>query len=579
MSDESLPLKIVLCWHMHQPYYLDPYTDRYILPWTYLHAIKDYVDMAWYLENIDGARAVVNFTPTLIEQIEDYASDIGGFTSIWSRRSFTKGGQLKDPLLSALVATGVPDTDTAVDVMHACLKANQQRLIDRYEPYSKLAEFARWLVKHPENIEYIRHNFISDLVVWYHIAWFGETIKRESCLLKYLIAKKNNFSYRDRFSLLKLIGKTIRRLVPRYKKLHQKGRVELSVTPYGHPIMPLLLDMRSASEAWPEVQLPHQTQYPGGQERARWHIRQGLEVFEKSFGFIPEGCWPAEGGVCDATLELLHDAGFRWIATGESVLKNSAAHHANENTGPEYCVHTQYQFRNTIKCFFRDDGLSDEIGFTYSDWHGDDAVANLVHHLKNIKGAQQDLKNSIVSIILDGENAWEYYPDNGFYFLSALYKELGSNPAFELVTFGQHVQDASLDALQLNHVVAGSWVYGTFSTWIGSPDKNHAWDLLREAKLVFDEWYTKGNASGVRKRRAEHQLAICEESDWFWWFGDDNPQGSVRDFDELYRKQLSYLYYLMDKEVPETLQHPISHGGGNALAGGVMRPGKLSYGG
>ncbi len=576
MSGDASPLRIVLCWHMHQPYYIDPFSDKYILPWTYLHAIKDYVDMAWYLENIEGACAVVNFTPTLIEQIEDYAVDIGRFTALWSKRRVKKNPDLKDPLLNALVTSKTLPAEAAVEVIHACLKANQQRLIDRYEPYARLAEFARWVVKNPEYLEYIRPTFISDLVVWYHIAWFGETVKRHSRLLNKLITKKCDFSYRDRFRLLKLIGKTVRRLMPRYKKLHLQGKVELSVTPYGHPIMPLLLDMNSAREAWPEANLPEQTHYPGGYERSQWHIKHGLAVFKKSFGFTPEGCWPAEGAVCDQSLELLHASGFKWIATGEGVLKNSAAHQQNESLEAEYCVHNKFQFRGGINCFFRDDGLSDEIGFTYSDWHGDDAVANLVHHLKNIKGAQHNLSNSVVSIVLDGENAWEYYPDNGFHFLSALYKELGANPEFELTTFSRSVNEVAL-ALPLEHVVAGSWVYGTFSTWIGGHDKNLAWDLLREAKQVFDHWLNTSNANAARVNKVQHQLAICEESDWFWWFGDDNPAGSVRDFDLLYRKQLSYLYYLMNQTVPDNLQHAISHGGGHAKSGGVMRPGKLSY--
>jgi len=561
---------------MHQPYYIDPFTDKYILPWTYLHAIKDYADMAWYLENIEGACAVVNFTPTLIEQIEDYAQDIARFTTLWNKQRAKKHPNLKDPLLNALVASNTLEAKTATDVMHACLKANQQRLIDRYEPYARLAEFARWLVKHPEYYEYINPNFISDLIVWYHIAWFGETVKRKSRLLNKLIAKKRDFSYRDRFKLLKLIGKTIGKIIPRYKNLHLQGKVELSVTPYGHPIMPLLLDMNSAREAWPEAQLPEHTDYPGGRERSQWHIKQGLKVFKKSFGFIPEGCWPAEGAICDQSLELLTESGFKWVATGENVLKNSVAHHQNESLGAEYCVHNKFQFRGGVNCFFRDDGLSDEIGFTYSDWHGDDAVANLAHHLQNIKDAQHDLNNAVVSIVLDGENAWEYYPDNGFYFLSALYKELGSNPAFELTTFGRSVSEIP-QSLQLNHVVAGSWVYGTFSTWIGSHDKNHAWDLLRDAKHAYDDWIANSNANTSRLRLVQRQLAICEQSDWFWWFGDDNPQGSVRDFDLLYRKQLSYLYHLMNQTAPESLENPISRGGGDARSGGVMRPGKLSF--
>ncbi|HKK14845.1 MAG TPA: glycoside hydrolase, partial [Gammaproteobacteria bacterium] len=221
-------------------------------------------------------------------------------------------------------------------------------------------------------------------------------------------------------------------------------------------------------------------------------------------------------------------------------------------------------------CFFRDDGLSDLIGFTYSDWHGDDAVANLVHHLENIAEVTTD---AVVPVILDGENAWEYYPDNGYHFLSGLYERLAAHPRLQLTTFSDCLAGDPTPG-RLDRLVAGSWVYGTFSTWIGDRDKNRGWDMLREAKLAFDAFAGARDVDAGRLDLARHQLAVCEGSDWFWWFGDYNPADTVTDFDRLFRMHLANLYQLLGQEPPEYLSHAFSHGTGRPERGGVMRHGQ-----
>jgi len=226
-----------------------------------------------------------------------------------------------------------------------------------------------------------------------------------------------------------------------------------------------------------------------------------------------------------------------------------------------------------MACFFRDDGLSDLVGFTYSTWHADDAVANLVHHLKTIAtNVGKKANEYVVSIILDGENAWEYYPENGYYFLNAVYKQIAEHPQLNLTTFSRCL-DQHVPIIPLSHVVAGSWVYGTFSTWIGDADKNRAWDMLGDAKRAFDRVTANGQLSGEARKSAEIQLAICEGSDWFWWFGDYNPGDTVSDFDHLYRMQLVNLYEILGEEPPDYLSHAFAHGGGTPQLGGVMRRG------
>ena len=564
-SPQPQALKVVLYWHMHQPEYRDLRSGEYHQPWTYLHGIKDYVDMAAHLEAIPEARAVVNFVPILLEQIDDYAQQIKNFLN--------NSMALNDPLLAALAGPVLPSSqESRLELIRHCLRANAERLIDPFPAYRKLADIARWLPQHPEMMLYVNEQYLADLLVWYHLAWMGETVRRGDQRIRRLLKKASGYTLRDRRELLAVMGELLAGITVRYAALAKRGQIELSMTPYAHPIMPLLLDIQSATEAIPDISLPFLQQYPGGEERLRWHLQKGLETFETYFAVRPTGCWPSEGSISEPTLKLLSETGFKWAASGETVLRNSLE--ASEMTpAQDSCLHRRYQLQGqSINCFFRDDGLSDLIGFTYSDWHADDAVANFVHHLENIADACADQDGSVVSVILDGENAWEFYPDNGYYFLRALYKEIAENPRLELSTFSDCLEEG--EAAIIPKLVAGSWVYGTFSTWIGDKDKNRAWDMLGEAKRCFDKVMASGRLDESHRQRAERQLAICEGSDWFWWFGDYNSAESVSDFESLYRMHLSNLYQILGEEPPAYLSEVFAHGSGTPELGGAMRKGK-----
>ncbi|MCW9012857.1 MAG: glycoside hydrolase family 57 protein [Gammaproteobacteria bacterium] len=569
MSDNPEPKKkkkinLVLYWHMHQPEYRDLRNGEYNLPWTYLHTIKDYVDMAAHLEAVPTAKAVVNFAPVLLEQIEDYSQQLNGYLN--------HGRALRDPLLRALAEPVITKkTHKRISLIKDCLRANELRLIDRFANYRKLADMAKTIIENPQTIAYYDDQFLSDLLMWYHLAWMAETERRKDSRIKALMDKGHMFTIHDRRTLVEIIYKLVSGVIGRYKKLAEEKRIELSMTPYAHPIVPLLLDIESAREAMPDALLPATKNYPGGEQRSLWHMKKGLETFQRSFGFTPHGCWPSEGSVSGATVELLSESNIRWLASGETVLKNSLA---ASTMDADICIHSGYKYAdNSAVCFFRDDGLSDLIGFKYSDWHADDAVANLIHHIENIASSCADNPATIVSIILDGENAWEYYPENGYYFLSALYEKLAAHDVINLTTYSEYM-DQYPQTNKLTEMVAGSWVYGTFSTWIGEEDKNRAWDMLADAKQVYDQVMESGRLTDEDRERAELQLAICEGSDWFWWFGDYNPTDSVEAFDEQYRMHLSNLYSILGKESPEYLSHAFSHGSGSPAMGGVMLPGK-----
>jgi len=573
MSDNQ-KLNVVLCWHMHQPDYRDRNTGHYVLPWTYLHSIKDYVDMAAHLEALPGARAVVNFAPILLEQIDDYSHHVQNYLN--------HGKTIPDDLLAALVNPELPTTiKSRVNLIEQCLKVNEQRLIKRFPSYDALASFARTVLANNDMIAYVNELFISDLIVWHHLAWLGETIRRRDIRVKRLMDKKQDYTLRDRRELLIVIGEQLKTVIERYRRLVESGQLEVSLTPYAHPILPLLLDIKSATQAMPDVVLPDVDFYPGGAERAKWHMNKGIDTFKKYFGFVPNGCWPSEGSVSDETLELLSDCGFLWTASGETVLHNSLA--KPENNAPENSSHRAYNFKNTnnnndINIFFRNDGLSDNIGFKYYEWHADDAAADLCQHLKNIAKSIQDstetdLNDHVVSIILDGENAWEHYPENAYYFLSAIYTVLATQTELRLTTFSECLQ-TGMKVSPVKSITAGSWVYGSFSTWIGDADKNRCWEVLTDEKHVFDRVVSEGRLNEQQITAAEYQLSVCEGSDWAWWFGDYNSESTVNDFDTLYRIHLKRLYHLLQQDCPDYLDMPFSTGGGEPTLGGAMRPGK-----
>ncbi len=546
---------------MHQPEYRDRQTGEFQLPWTYLHVIKDYVDMVAHLENEPDAKAVVNFAPILLEQIEDYAKQLNCYLH--------DGVEIKDTLLSALVMPAYPlDAEERLELINNCLRANRERQIDRYPAFSHLVHMAEWVQGHGDAPKYINCQFIADMLVWYHLIWMGETVKLSDARIQRLIAKGSNYTLHERIEIVEVIEELLSKVILRYKTLAQAGRIELSVTPYAHPILPLMLDIKSAHEAMPDAPLPVLDSYPGGKERVNWHIEQGIATFKRFFDFTPQGCWPSEGAVSEATLKVIGEAGFTWAATGGQVLLNSFSISDTDHSSE---IHHPFQVDGTdIPCFFRDDGLSDLIGFNYSKWHADDAVNDMIQHLENI--AEHEAEGSVVSIIMDGENAWEYFPDNGYHFLSAFYKGLAEHPDIELTTFSECLAQ-KVEIKPLDKLMAGSWVYGTFSTWIGDIDKNRAWDMLGDAKNCFDKVLQRGRLSKSQLKEAELQLAVCEGSDWFWWFGDYNPGEAVSSFEKQFRLNLSNLYCLLGEEPPAYLSLSFTQGSGDPAMGGTMRKG------
>jgi len=546
----STRLRVILLWHMHQPEYRDPVDGRFLAPWVYLHALKDYSDMLAHLERQPGVCAVFNLTPVLLDQIEVYVE----------RLKAPQGAPIGDDLLDALrlPVLGL-DPDQRAQLVRECLRAQRGRMIERFAHYRNLARIADFALQHPTALDYLGDAFVADLLVWYHLAWMGEFVRESDPRLRRLMQKAGGFTAQDRSELLQVIIDVLAGLLPRFSALLASGQLELCTSPHTHPILPLMLDFESAREALSDLALPAVPAYPDGEARARTQLESAVSTHHSRFGTPAFGCWPSEAALSEPSLGLIDAAGFRWCAGSEATLRRSLA-------GVPGDLHRPWRLRGQGPAlFFRDDGLSNLIGFTYKDWNAEDAVADLVSHLERIAAGEGDAAPRVVTIALDGENAWEHYPENGRDFLARLYQSLREHPGIELTTPSRCLADSDIPVGRLDRLLAGSWVHGDLATWIGHADKNRAWEMLVDAKRACD-------ACATLSPEALRQLAVCEGSDWFWWPGDYNPAPLVSAFERLYRIQLAALYRLIGREPPKYLSHAFSLGGQAEDPLAVLRP-------
>jgi alpha-amylase/alpha-mannosidase (GH57 family) len=545
---------LAFLWHMHQPDYRHPETGHFVLPWVLLHAIKDYSDMASHLERHPGVRCTVNFVPVLLDQVEDYREQFA--TRQW-----------RDPLLQ-ITAQPDPDTLDAGErtwLLDMAFRCHARTMLDPFAPYRRLRDLLDFVkTQNANSLSYLSGGYYADLAVWFLLAWTGESLRREGNVVPQLMAKGSGFDFADREALLAELGAVVSRLIPRYRALSERGQVELSCTPENHPLAPLLIDFKAARESWPESPLPSSPEYPGGRSRVATHLAAARVSHERRFGSVPAGLWPAEGALSTPFLHQIAESGFQWTASSHGVLKHSAGNQAATTTPWQAPEDTP----GDITLFFRNERLSDLIGFEYANWHGRDAAQ---HFMGELKALDRPKRNDLITVFLDGENAWEYYPYNAWYFFSDLYDALEENPGIRTVTLSEAAATQHDRRPRLPRLTAGSWVYGTLSTWLGNPDKNRAWDMLCEVKLCADRALQGDRLDDDERAAVLRRLAVCESSDWFWWLGDYNSPQSVACFDGLFRENVKSLYRLLRLPIPGGLDHPISLGGGAPESGGTMR--------
>ncbi|MBT0665229.1 glycoside hydrolase [Geobacter pelophilus] len=548
----SKPLDILFIWHMHQPFYKDPVRGEYVLPWTYLHAVKDYYDMPAIVAATPGAKAVFNLVPSLLEQLEDYAA-----------------GTANDPVLRlGRMDPGDMTEDDIALMLDIFFAANRQRMIEPQPRYLELLQLAGDgdAAKRQASIRSFRRQEIIDLQVCFFLAWTGEAARNRWPEFRELLAKGRNYTVADRDRLFAAQQEVINAIIPLYRKLHDEGKAELSLSPYYHPILPLLCDMKIAQVSMPKANIPAaRFCHP---EDARSHIMEGIACFERIFGFTPAGMWPSEGSVSDEALKIICDCGIKWAATDEAILQHTVPGITGQNREGLYHPYRFGCDGAELGVIFRDHALSDLIGFTYSQWDTGRAIEDFMERLRRIR--QQFPTSSLVPVILDGENAWEYYPDNANPFLSTLYAAIAGSAEFRLVTATEAV--ATIKPKQtLTHIHPGSWINANYGIWVGHPEENLAWDYLeraREAAVTRNPQVAAllaagRGASNMAVEADDTARLICkalfaaEGSDWFWWYGDDHFSAHADRFDALFRKHLINIYRLLGQDLPRELYEPI----------------------
>jgi len=543
----SQPLRVAILWHQHQPYY--KHGNSYLLPWARLHATKDYYDIAAALDAFPKIRQTINVVPSLLVQLIDYVEN--GASDMVLDLSRRPAAELT-----------AEEKSTILRYFFLC---NVERMILPYPRFAELHAKGSRGRDDEQAIAEAAGTFSEgdwrDLQVWYNLTWIGEYSRDEEPFAT-LLAKGRDFTEEEKVALLDASIAIIAKVIPTYRRLMEAEQIELSVTPFYHPILPLLCDSYTALEAMPNAALPeNHIEYP---EDARVHIGRAITMFTERFGRKPNGMWPSEGSVSDQALALVRGAGLQWAATDEGVLRKTLG----EAWSPlaKYFPYTLKTRSGTLRMVFRDHELSDAIGFVYSNWDPAAAALDFYNRLSEIRNriiqehGPDALAEAMVPVILDGENCWEYYLRNGRPFLEALYGLISESSEIETTTIWDAVRNApARPELTIGRIYSGSWIGSNFKIWIGHEEDNTAWDALALARATL--MAARPSLAEDRFAEAMEEIYIAEGSDWFWWFGDENSSANQDDFDDLFRAHLRSVYTLIGEEPPAALDSPIRRAG------------------
>ncbi len=540
MSDH--PLSIAFVWHMHQPYYKDDITGSYILPWVRMHGIKDYYDMPALLTDFPNIHQTFNLVPSLLKQIRDYVDN----------------NATDKFLILTLKPAAELNQEDKLFLLRNSFMANWDTMIKPYPHYWGLLDRRGYSVS-PNDLRNATRYFTTqdylDLQVWFNLTWFDPLFKQNDQLLKGLIEKGSGYTENEKALLIGKQREIMTLIIDEYRKLADMGRIELTTTPFYHPILPLLCDTDLAKAAAPDIHLPTQRfAYP---EDARVQINRAVEYHEKLFGSRPAGMWPSEGSVAEEILPLIADAGIAWIGTDEGVLARSLGIHIErdfagvmKNPDVLYKPYRAGKGDKQVSVVFRDHTLSDLVGFVYSKWDYKNAVHDLIDRLHRVRKSLDG--PHLVSIILDGENAWEYYQNDGRDFFLYLYEKLSREQGLQCVTVSEYLKEHPAQA-SIDRLHAGSWINANFRIWIGHEEDNRAWDLLTQTRKALAD-YAERNGDPEKLARAWEEIYIAEGSDWCWWYGDDHYSENDEEFDLLFRTHLMNVYRIIGLDVPDELQ-------------------------
>lgn len=543
-------IHLVVLWHMHQPQYRDPETGCYVLPWTRLHTTKDYYGMVKLMEEVPKFHATFNMVPSLCMQLEEYAS--GDFKEPWFHLAFKKTDELT--------------REDKTEILARAFQVNHERLLTRWPRFLELYEWSRAAGGAQALITFTSRDW-RDLQLLSQLAWMDEEWFAKDPVVSRLSNRGKDFSEKDKEELKAKQLEIIRLTLPAYREAAARGQIEISTTPFYHPILPLICDSDIARVANPGTPLPRRAYRRP--EDAREQLRRAKEYHERVFGAKPVGLWPSEGSVSDQAMAIAAEEGFQWFGTDEGVLGRTLnvgffrdASGIAANADRLYQPWRLQMATTGITGLFRDHHISDLIGFVYSRMDSGAAAADLHGRLRHIGETVRSDKPLTVCLFLDGENAWEYYPGNGREFLRQFYKRIANDPDFRAFTASEAIA-AGGDLSVTPGIFPASWINANFDVWIGHAEDVAAWDLLWDAREAFgkgvEAWQKArpGAPTEERLKKAQESLLAAEGSDWCWWYGPEHSTANDAEFDALYRKHLTEIYVAMGLEAPEELAKPI----------------------
>ncbi|MFB3924021.1 MAG: glycoside hydrolase family 57 protein [Terriglobia bacterium] len=533
---------LMLLWHMHQPFYKDLADNTYAMPWVRLHALKDYFGMVAILREFPSVHVTFNMVPSLVAQLEDYARDAAR----------------EEPYEIAFKPVRDLSDDDRGKLLDFAFHLNRENLLYRYPRFRELFERSQG-ARRENGLRLLGAQDVLDLQVLSQLAWFDEIYLEGDAEVKRLVKKERGYTEEDKSKLRRKGIEIFKVTLEECRGASQRGQIELSTSPFYHPILPLLCNSNVAEESHPGVALPRKVfRHP---EDARAQLRAAVGLHERVFGSRPRGLWPSEGSVSDEVLTMAAEEGFQWAATDEGVLARSLRsgfYRQADGTvagGTDlYRPHRLQIGERPISVFFRDHQLSDLIGFVYSRMDPQAAAADLHHRIK-AAGRSTGNTPAVVSVILDGENAWEFFPRNGREFLRAFYGRIAADSELRAVTASEALEVTTPGTLA--HIVPGSWINANFDIWIGAEEDNLAWDLLVDAREFFAKKSRDPGLDPKDVSLAEQELWIAEGSDWCWWYGPEHSSAHDEEFDLLYRKHLSNIYRLLGDSPPDELATPI----------------------
>lgn len=544
MMSVGKKLSIAFYWHMHQPVYqLNPDSD-YLMPWVRLHGVKDYLDMLLIVDDFKKIKLNFNLVPVLLNALINYAEK--GYHDIHSRLTISDISELGD--------------DDKEFILNNFFDANYSKMIAPFEPYDKL--YQKRFKNEKTDINDFSDQEYSDIMAWFNLSWIDPTHKKRFSQIQELLDKKSNYTLDDRIEIIEIHRRIIGMIIPKYKEFWADGKIEITTSPYYHPILPILLDAKAAQENLSMVDSTLNDLNMA--DDAKLQIEMAINRIEEVLGKRPKGIWPPEHAVNSETLEALKNAGIQWTISDEGILSNSIdfdfVRDFNGYLEDPYYLMKSYKYKtknSDIKMIFRDSVIPNLISFEYANHEPKAAAADLYDRIKVIQNKLQTSpdKHHLLTIALDGENCWENYIDDGTTFLKELYSLIESDETVETVLISDYLEKEKHDK-RLEKIHSGSWINKNFQIWIGDPIKNLAWSYVKQVKDDLNN-FIENNPNHPNKELAHGELSVAQGSDWFWWYGEPNDSGQDHIFDYLFREHLKNVYRYLEINYPVYLDCPL----------------------